>query len=33
MVFPDVRQTYAEHDEAMAQVFGKLREGLDGAQP
>lgn len=31
--FSGMRQTYADQEEAMAQVFGKLREGLDGAKP
>lgn len=31
--FADMRQSYAEHDEAMAQAFKKLSEGLDGVQP
>jgi len=31
--FAGMRQTYAEQDEAMAQSFKKLREGLDGVQP
>jgi hypothetical protein len=28
--FAGMRQTYADQEEAMAQAFGKLREGLDG---
>ncbi|SDL19768.1 hypothetical protein SAMN04488074_109254 [Lentzea albidocapillata subsp. violacea] len=31
--FAGMRQTYAEQDEAIAQSFKKLREGLDGVQP
>ncbi|MEU0885256.1 hypothetical protein ABZ345_42255 [Lentzea sp. NPDC005914] len=31
--FSGMRQTYADQEEAMAQAFGKLREGLDGVQP
>ncbi|MGW4212726.1 hypothetical protein ACWEIJ_32405 [Lentzea sp. NPDC004789] len=31
--FSGMRQTYADNEEAMAQMFGKLREGLDGVQP
>lgn len=31
--FAGMRQTYAENDEAMAQAFKKLQQGLDGVQP
>ena len=31
--FSGMCQTYADQEEAMAQMFGKLHEGLDGAQP
>ncbi|MFD0201451.1 MULTISPECIES: hypothetical protein [Saccharothrix] len=31
--FGSMRQTYADQEEAIAQAFGKLREGLDGAKP
>lgn len=31
--FADMRKTYAEHEETMAQMFQKLREGLDGSKP
>jgi hypothetical protein len=31
--FAGMRKAYAEQEEAMAQSFKKLREGLDGVQP
>ena len=31
--FAGMRQSYADQEESMAQVFRELREGLDGAQP
>ncbi|GGU22210.1 hypothetical protein [Lentzea flava] len=31
--FGDMRKTYADQEEAMAQMFQKLREDLDGAKP
>ncbi|WP_112262692.1 hypothetical protein [Lentzea terrae] len=31
--FADMRQAYADQEDAMAQAFKKLREGLDGVKP
>ncbi|MFD1147938.1 hypothetical protein [Saccharothrix hoggarensis] len=31
--FAGMRQSYADQEESMAQVFRELREGLDGAKP
>ncbi|MCR3747518.1 hypothetical protein [Lentzea californiensis] len=31
--FSDMRETYADQEEAAAQMFAKLREGLDGTKP
>lgn len=31
--FSGMRQVYADQEDAMAQSFQKLREGLDGAKP